>query len=331
VPLNIAAFIWGDHPSANYRAIHPLNELARRGHVIGFYPDEAHLQATDEELDALADEFDVVFMMRHSDEHAQALARRLRERAMPVVWDYDDDVRSEEYIARATAMAQAVDVVTTTNDILADRHLERGARYVISIPNYLTRRAAETPRRKHDGLVLGYIGWIDHQDDWDQLGFEEIVRELLDLHEDLRVESVGPIDLRLPRERYSQTDALPFDQLPGRIAGFDLAIAPLIDRIGNDTRSDIKLKEYAIAGVPWLASPLGPYAEHGEEHGGQLVADDEWFEALDDLISDGKLRKKLAKAGQKWAREQTLERNVDIWEDALLEAIELAEERSEAA
>ena len=121
------------------------------------------------------------------------------------------------------------------------------------------------------------------------------MRELLDIHEDLRVESVGPIDLRLPTERYSLTEALPFDQLPGRIAGFDIAIAPLVDKIGNDTRSDIKLKEYAIAGVPWLASPLGPYREHGEEHGGRLVADDDWFDALDELICDGKLRKKLAK------------------------------------
>ena len=101
-------------------------------------------------------------------------------------------------------------------------------------------------------------------------------------------------------------------------------------KIGNDTRSDIKLKEYAIAGVPWLASPLGPYVGHGEEHGGQLVADDDWFEALDEIISNGKLRKKLAKQGMKWAREQTLERNIDIWEDALLEAIELAEERRAA-
>jgi glycosyltransferase involved in cell wall biosynthesis len=330
VPLNIAAFIWGEHPSANYRAIHPLNELARRGHVIAFYPDEEHLTPTDDELDALVEEFDVVFMMRHSDENAQALARRLRERGMPVVWDYDDDVRSEEFIARTTAMAQSVDVVTTTNDILADRHLARGARYAISIPNFVTRRSAETPRRKHDGIVLGYIGWIDHQDDWDELGLEQVVRELLDIHEDLRVESVGPIDLRLPIERYKRTDAVAFDRLPEHIAGFDIAIAPLIDRLGNDTRSDIKLKEYAIAGVPWLASPLGPYLDHDEDHGGQLVEDDEWFEALDELISNGKLRKKLAKQGMKWAREQTLERNVTIWEDALLEAIELAEEREAA-
>lgn len=326
--MDIAAFVWGEHPSAHYRAFHPLNELVRHGHVVTLYDREEQLTPSDEELDALLDEFDVVFMMRWSGPEAQELAHRLHEEGMPVVWDYDDDVRSEEYTQRVTAMSQAVDVVTTTNDYLAGVYRGRGARHAIAIPNYVTREAAATPRRKHDGLVLGYIGWVDHQDDWDALGLHDIVTELLDRHEDLRVETVGPLELRLPTERHRNTRLLPFDRLPGAIAGFDLAIAPLIEKIGNDTRSDIKLKEYAIAGVPWLASPLGPYVGYGEEQGGRLVADDDWFDALDALISDKKARKKLAKNGQKWARGQTLERNVHVWEEALEDAIELAEERA---
>jgi glycosyltransferase involved in cell wall biosynthesis len=328
--MNIAAFVWGEHPSANYRAHHPLRELVRHGHVVALYPDEDQLTPTDEELEALVEEFDVVLMVRWSQTEAQELARRLRDAGMPVVWDYDDDVRSEEYIQRVTAMSRAVDVVTTTNDYLAGRYRDRGAHEALAIPNFVTREAAATPRRKHDGLVLGYIGWIDHQDDWDALGLHEIVTDLLDRHEDLRVETVGPLELRLPTERHRNTRLLPFDRLPQAIAGFDLAIAPLIDKIGNDTRSDIKLKEYAIAGVPWLASPLGAYRGHGEEHGGRLVEDGDWFDALDDLISDRKARKKLAKNGQKWARGQTLERNVHVWEEALEDAIELAEERGAA-
>jgi glycosyltransferase involved in cell wall biosynthesis len=326
--MNIAAFIWGEHPSASYRAIHPLHELARHGHLVALHTQEQELTATDEELEALLEEFDVTFMMRWSQAEAQQLAQRLHDEGMPVVWDYDDDVRSEEFIARVTAMSEIVDVVTTTNEYLAERYRERGARRAIAIPNFVTREAAATPRRKHDGLVLGYIGWVDHQDDWDALGLHEIVTELLDLHEDLRVESVGPLELKLPSERHSNTRFLPFDRLPGAIAGFDLAIAPLIAKIGNDTRSDIKLKEYAIAGVPWLASPLGPYAGHGEEQGGRLVADDDWLDALDELIADRRARKKLAKQGQKWARGQTLDRNIGVWEDALEDAVELAEERA---
>ncbi len=328
--MNIAAFIWGGHPSMHYRAYHPLSELARRGHVIALHEDEEQLTPTDEELATVVEEFDVALIVRHAHEPAQQLAQRLKEAGVPIVWDYDDDVRSEKAIARVQAMAQAVDVVTTTNDVLAARYLDKGARHAIAIPNYVTRIGLETPRRKHDGTVLGYIGWVDHQDDWDGLGLEQIVRQLLDEHEDLRVESVGPIDLRLPGERYRQHDILPFDQLPVAIAGFDLAVAPLIEKIGNDTRSDIKLKEYAIAGVPWLASPIGPYLEHGEEQGGRLVEDDEWYEELDDLIFSTRTRKKLAKRGLKWAREQTLPANVFVWEDALEEAIELVEARSAA-
>jgi glycosyltransferase involved in cell wall biosynthesis len=201
---------------------------------------------------------------------------------------------------------------------------------VIPIPNFLTRASLAAPRRKHDGTVLGYIGWVDHQDDWDALGLQEIVEDLLDVHHDLRVESVGPIDLRLPRDCYTSRGALPFDQLPQAIAGFDVAIAPLIDKLGNDTRSDIKLKEYAIAGVPWLASPYGPYVDFGEEQGGWLVEDDRWRDALNAMLSDGKARKKLAKRGQKWAKDQTLERNAPLWIGAFEEAMALAEERGAA-
>jgi glycosyltransferase involved in cell wall biosynthesis len=326
--MNIAAFVWGEHPSANYRAYHPLNELMRHGHVVALHPEEAQLTPSEEEYEALLEEFDVTLMVRWSQTEAQELARRLYDDGMPIVWDYDDDVRSEEYTQRVTAMSQAVDVVTTTNEHLAGVYRGRGARHAIAIPNFVTREAAATPRRKHDGLVLGYIGWVDHQDDWDALDLHGIVTELLDLHEDLRVETVGPLELRLPTERHRNTRLLPFERLPEAIAGFDLAIAPLIEKIGNDTRSDIKLKEYAIAGVPWLASPLGAYVGHGEEQGGRLVRDDEWFDALDGLIRDKKARKKLAKNGVKWARGQTLERNVHVWEDALEDAIELAEERA---
>src|SRR5207249_1565318 len=76
-----------------------------------------------------------------------------------------------------------------------------------------------------------------------------------------------------------------FLELPHRIGSFDIGLAPLADLPGNRARSDIKVKEYAASGVPWLASPVGPYVQLGEEQGGRLVPDDLWFEALDRLVS----------------------------------------------
>jgi len=325
--MNIAAFFWGQHPSSNYRALHPMTELARRGNLVATYMDQADLTPTDEQLDVVAEDFDVAYIARYIEPEAVQLARRLAERGMAIAWDYDDDVVRAERRAGFDAMAEIVDVVTTTNDKLAARYREIGARTVVVVPNFLTRASLLHPRRRHDGTVVGYIGWIDHQDDWDGLGLGEIVEDLLDIHPDLRIESVGPIDLGLPADSYRSHGILNFDQLPQAIAGFDVAIAPLIDKPGNATRSDIKLKEYAIAGVPWLASDYGPYEGFGEEQGGRLVQDDGWFDAIHGLLCDGKAQKKLAKRGQKWAKELTLEGNAGIWRAVLQQAIELAEER----
>jgi glycosyltransferase involved in cell wall biosynthesis len=325
--MNIAAFFWGQHPSSNYRAIHPMTELARRGNLVATYMEQDDLKPTDEQLDVIAEDFEVAYIARYIEPEAVQLARRLAERGMAIAWDYDDDVVRPERRAGFDAMAEIVDVVTTTNDRLADRYRELGARTVVPVPNFLTRPSLVHPRRRHEGTVVGYIGWVDHQDDWDRLGLQDVVEDLLDIHPDLRVESVGPIDLRLPRDRCRSYGILTFDQLPQAIAGFDVAIAPLVDKPGNATRSDIKLKEYAIAGVPWLASDYGPYEGYGEEHGGRLVEDDGWFDALHGLLVDGKAQKKLAKRGQKWAKELTLEANAGIWRQVLQQAIELAEER----
>jgi glycosyltransferase involved in cell wall biosynthesis len=325
--MNIAAFFWGQHPSSSYRALHPMTELARRGNLVASYAELDDLKPSDEQLDVIAADFDVAFIARYIEPEAVELARRLAERGIAIAWDYDDDVVRPERRAGFDGMAEIADVITTTNERLAERYREIGARNVVPVPNFLTRASLLHPRRRHDGTVLGYIGWIDHQEDWDQLGLQETVEDLLDIHPDLRVESVGPIDLRLPPDRYRSYGVLAFDQLPQAIAGFDVAIAPLIDKPGNATRSDIKLKEYAIAGVPWLASDYGPYEGFGEDQGGRLVEDDGWFDAIHGLLCDGKAQKKLGKRGQKWAKELTLEANAGIWREVLQEAVALAEER----
>jgi len=338
--MRVVAFAWGEHPSSPYRLFEPMMELARRGHYVSVYTDEADLTPSEEDFRTIVETSDVAYFARHAHPPVQQLAERLQREGIVVVWDHDDDYiarrkHSEDPTDRREVediyrMIEIADLVTTTNERVAERYREEGAREVVPIPNYLTRTALETPPRKHDGFVLGYIGWVDHQRDWEDLGVVDAVRRLLDEHPDLRVEIVGPLDFGFPPERCTLTTVVPFEQLPGIIAGFDVGLAPLADIPGNHSRSDIKLKEYALAGVPWLASPIGPYAEHGEDEGGWLVEDDEWYDALDELISDKRARKRLAKHGVKWARRHTLPANAGAWEEALEFALELGEERRAA-
>lgn len=120
-------------------------------------------------------------------------------------------------------------------------------------------------------------------------------------------------------------------RLVRHIAEFDIGIAPLADAPFNASRSNIKLKEYASAGTPWLASALGPYLGMGEKQGGRLVGDGDWYSALMRLIDRPRERKKLAKRALKWVAGETLEDNLSLWEDALTAAMRRAHTRRRAA
>jgi glycosyltransferase involved in cell wall biosynthesis len=213
-------------------------------------------------------------------------------------------------------------VVTTTSEPIAQAYRAMGGRSVRVIENYLGDHYANLERQPHDGLVIGWAGWVDHQADWKALDLHATFMRLLDAHPHVRVASVGMIDLGLPRERYTRSPAVPFEQLGEALTAFDIGIAPLADHAFNRARSNIKVKEYGAAGVPWLASPIGPYANLGEKQGGRLVPDDSWYTALDELIRNDRARRKLAKRARRWATDQLLTKHTDKWETALTDAIQ---------
>jgi glycosyltransferase involved in cell wall biosynthesis len=185
------------------------------------------------------------------------------------------------------------------------------------IGNYLARDVAR-PRHRHDGVVIGWIAGAEHQADVERIEIVEALKRVLARCPEARVECIG-IDIGLP-ERYRHDVFVPFHALPGRIGAFDIGIAPLADIPWNWARSDIKLKEYAASGVPWLASPVGPYVGLGEEQGGRLVSDDGWFEALDRLVSRPRERRRLSRQAQKWAKRQTIDAVADRWEQVFTDA-----------
>ena len=135
--MNIAAFFWGAHPSSSYRAVHPLTELTRRAHLVATYTEPEQLKPSDEDLEVILEDFDVAFIGRYIEPEAVELARRLTAAGMGVVWDYDDDVVRPERRAGFDGMAEVVDVITTANDLLANRYREYGGRTVMAIPNFI--------------------------------------------------------------------------------------------------------------------------------------------------------------------------------------------------
>ena len=74
---------------------------------------------------------------------------------------------------------------------------------------------------------------------------------------------------------------------------------------------------------------MGPYRALGEKQGGRLVADHDWFPALDELIRNPRQRKRLARRALKWAKTQTIDHHAQAWENAFLDATERVQQRND--
>jgi glycosyltransferase involved in cell wall biosynthesis len=313
---------WEPNANAYYRAVYPLKMMELRGHEVVWPRDDSG----EDQLARLAG-CDVVHVYRTAHDTALSVMADLVQGGTPLVYDNDDDftaVPKESSLYRSTGgfkgqrifantvkAARLAYAFTTPSEVLGGKYRRAGVERVEVIENSVL---TTYPRRRHNGkdVVIGWVAGAEHRADANRLRIPDVLRRLIAAHDDVRVECIG-VDLGL-RERYENIRHVPFFELPGRIGGFDVGIAPLSDIGYNRTRSNIKLKEYAASGVPWLASPIGPYVGLGEEQGGRLVAEDRWLEELQRLVVNPRERERLARNAERWAKEQTIEAAADRWE-----------------
>lgn len=325
----------GMHAGANtyYRALNPARALGDRGHAVKYFGVEDPTMG----LDALRG-FDVALIYRHCTKTAQQLAAALRKAGIAVVYDDDDMVGSVTsdhpgrrdfgglsgvaLQQRVKQMLRTAHVVTTPSPTLAAQYRET-TDDVRVIENYLPDDFAAGRRGSHQGLVVGWVAGAEHRIDRDRLRLRDTLERLLSAHPELRVMTIG-IALGIASERCENVSYIEFPELGPALAGFDVGLAPLADVPINRARSNSKVKEYAAVGVPWLASPVGPYRDLGEAQGGRLVPDDGWHEAIERLLTRDRERRKLAKRATRWGRDQAIGKHAQAWEVALQAAVERA-------
>jgi glycosyltransferase involved in cell wall biosynthesis len=71
---------------------------------------------------------------------------------------------------------------------------------------------------------------------------------------------------------------------------WDIGIAPLINDEFNRGKSHIKWMEYAMCGIPCVASDVAPYKVIRNGIDGILTDDDHWYYNLRRLVRDRNLR-----------------------------------------
>jgi glycosyltransferase involved in cell wall biosynthesis len=320
--------------AAFYRGVYPLEAMQRRGHTI-VWPEQESGNPPYNQLGSC----DVVFVYRRYETKLRTTLARLREQGVGIVWDNDDDfrhlprggqfyrqtsgLRGVQLFNETVKIARVAHVAVTPSAHLSGVYRGAGVGDVRTIENHLQYKTKRKLKR-HDGIVVGWVAGMEHLRDAKEIGLADTMRELQAKHPELIISCVG-VNLGL-KERYEHQNVTHFFNLPTVMAGWDIGIALLLDSPFNRARSNIKVKEYAGSRVPWLASPVGPYVGLGEREGGRLVEDDGWYDALDDLISDAKARKRLSRAGHGWAKRQTIAAVADEYEALFEEAVRRARE-----
>jgi glycosyltransferase involved in cell wall biosynthesis len=333
--VRIAFIANPEAPGGWYRGIGPMLALNARGHdIVQVWRPNAGIRGE------LAAGCEVLHVYRAHEDEVVQLVRHAKQRGMAVVYDNDDDMRAvprdnvnhrdyggfagERALRQIRRILQLADLAIAASEPIAERFREYGAAHVQVMENYVSDAAltASAPPNG-DRVVAGWLAGSEHHLDVDRLPLAEAFGRALDACPQLVIETIGA-RIGLRHERYRHVERVDFFDLPPKLAEWDVGLAPIADIPFNRARSNIKVKEYAALGRPWLASPVGPYAPLGEKQGGRLVPDDGWADALVRLAEKPRERRKLAKRARKWGREQAISANAGLWERALAQAVERA-------
>jgi glycosyltransferase involved in cell wall biosynthesis len=159
--------------------------------------------------------------------------------------------------------------------------------------------AAVRKPRTPGPLRIGYLsGTNTHDHDWAMV--EPVIAKMLETRQDVELWLVGLVEPSAALDPFaSQIKRVGFTEwtaLPKVLRDLDINLAPLTPGSRfNEAKSAIKWLEAALVATPTVASPTEPFREAIQHGHNGLLADtaDEWHAALETLITDASLRRRI--------------------------------------
>lgn len=203
------------------------------------------------------------------------------------------------YINRNVASDEMVLLSKKVNykrDELTKISMER-AKCIKKLPAW---KDAVRNKQEREGVIrMGYFsGSITHNDDVEII--IPVIKRVLKEHPEVQLHIVGELDVPAELNEFkSQIVARPFvdwKELPSLIGSVDINLAPLVNNIFNEAKSENKWVEAALVKVPTVASKVGAFDIMMEDGvtGLLCTTEDEWCNALEKLIKDESYRNKIA-------------------------------------
>ena len=176
-------------------------------------------------------------------------------------------------------------------------------------------RPAQVP-----ALTLSYLpGTRSHDADFRSIQAQ--VARWLERDPARRLRIVGELNIDeaiVPAQQLTTESLVPFFQLPEKIQGADVTLAPLVDNKFNHAKSHIKFLESAAFGVPVVATPSADIRQHHPVPGLFCPASvSGWSEAIEsatEFADETHARSHLMRyARERWTSVQTSASALDRW------------------
>jgi glycosyltransferase involved in cell wall biosynthesis len=253
--------------------------------------------------------FDLVYVFREGALLGPALAERLLAwSGVPFVFDFDDSVWVRyvspanplfswlRFPGKTATLCRLARVVLAGNAFLAS-YARRFNPRVSLVPTTIdTERYSPSLRRPGSVPVIGWTG------SYSTARYLEALRpalQRLGRRHEFRVVVVGAPGLVV--------DGVDVDVRPWRaasevadLADIDIGVMPLDDTEWERGKCGLKALQYMALGIPAVVSPVGVNTEivRDGENGLLASSDEEWELALERLLADAGLRRRLGDAGR---------------------------------
>lgn len=253
--------------------------------------------------------YDLVYIFREGALLGPAVAERiLARRRIPFVFDFDDAVwlryvsPANSYLSylrfpsKTATLCRLARHVVAGNPYLRDYALRHNERVSVVPTTIDTVRYRPAPRSAN---AVPVIGWTGSYSTVQYLGVVRTALERLRARRSFRVVVVGG-------EGFA-AQGVDVEHRPWRSAtevedllDFDVGIMPLPDSQWERGKCGLKALQYMALEIPAVVSPVGVNREIVQHGNNGLLAgsEAEWEAALDSLLSDASLRRRLGQAGR---------------------------------
>lgn len=316
--------------SSNYRCAIPATALIRAGHTVNIL-NVRHWMQQSEYAKSVLQSADIIHLQRVLLQETHKHVDYWRSRGKAVIVDFDDYYPLiEPTNAAAKFWKDGYVKITLPGNVEYSKKLDphpldqfrEGLRHctaaitpsyvmqedfkeycpVYTVENYLDEPLYRNAPKHDNGdlIVIGWGGSLSHTQSWEWSGIQDAIKQVLQERNNVRLLLVG--DERIPEQVPMDMSKVWFSPYTSwwmwqkTLKRYDIGLAPLSGDY-DDRRSSLKVAEYIISGIPFIAtrSPVykkffgvdsGDFVEHGHDMSEYAGRVEDWYRSTIDIIDN---------------------------------------------